>query len=175
MNTFYIPTSSLNFNNIFSSESISPLGFYPERKFGYSNWVNIPENALEGVILLYDTLKSFVRPISNVEDHPMVIEIQTDEDFPALQEGVFYSTHTIYLDPWHTKVHFFTEQDKSVVLSLSEHSLETKMLRLYKKKMFVAENTPREKYSVVTHHDNIPISRVEVEKDIFVNKIKGLL
>lgn len=175
MKTFYIPTSSLNFNNIFSSESISPLGFYPERKFGYSNWVNIPENALEGVILLYDTLKSFVRPISNVEDHPMVIEIQTDEDFPALQEGVFYSTHTIYLDPWHTKVYFFTEQDKSVVLSLSEHSLETKMLRLYKKKMFVAENTPREKYSVVTHHDNIPISRAEVEKDIFVNKIKGLL
>jgi len=99
MKKYYIPTSSLNFNNIFSSESISPCGFYSLRNFGYSNCVSIPENPLEGAILLYEELKSFARPISNVEDHPMLIEIETDETFPTLQDGVFYSTHTIYLDP----------------------------------------------------------------------------
>ena len=30
----YIPTCTLNFNNILSSESISPLGFYARRGFG---------------------------------------------------------------------------------------------------------------------------------------------
>ena len=95
MKTYYIPTSSLNFNNIFSSESISPMGFYSQRKFGYSNWVQIPENPIEGAVLLYDTFKHFSRPASNLEDHPMVIEIQIDEDFPKLQDGIFNSTHTL--------------------------------------------------------------------------------
>ncbi|MBQ8387081.1 MAG: hypothetical protein IJX48_06520 [Paludibacteraceae bacterium] len=173
MKKYYIPTSSLNFNNIFSSESISPCGFYPLRKFGYSNCVSILENPLEGAILLYERLKSFARPISNVEDHPMVIEIETDETFPTLQDGVFYSTHTLYLDPWHTKVYFFTEQDKTIALSLSEHSLETKMLRLYKKRMIVY--MPHEKYQAISDFDNISISNSEIEKDVITNKIKGLL
>ena len=173
MKKYYIPTSSLNFNNIFSSESISPCGFYSLRNFGYSNCVSIPENPLEGAILLYEELKSFARPISNIEDHPMLIEIETDETFPTLQDGVFYSTHTIYLDPWHTKVYFFTEQDKTIALSLSEHSLETKMLRLYKKRMIVY--MPHEKYQAISDFDNISISNSEIERDVITNKIKGLL
>ena len=113
MKTYYIPTSSLNFNNIFSSESISPKGFYSRRNFGYSRWMSIPENPFDGVVLLYREPKMFMRPMSDLEDHPMLIEIKTDEEFPLLLEGIYYSPHTIYLDPRHTHVYFFSERDKT--------------------------------------------------------------
>ena len=79
----YIPTTSLNFNNILSTESISPKGFYASRGFGYSRWFSIPENNLDGAILLYESPAELVRPKSDLEDHPLLIEIETDEVFPG--------------------------------------------------------------------------------------------
>ena len=61
----YIPTTSLNFNNILSTESISPKGFYASRGFGYSRWFSIPENNLDGAILLYESPAELVRPKSD--------------------------------------------------------------------------------------------------------------
>ena len=43
MKKLYIPTSTLNFNNILSSESISPKAFYAIRGFGYSRWQEVEE------------------------------------------------------------------------------------------------------------------------------------
>ena len=48
----YIPTTTRNFQNILSSESISPKSFYKERKFGDNRWYSIPENNMENVILI---------------------------------------------------------------------------------------------------------------------------
>ena len=173
MNTYYIPTSSLNFNNIFSSESISPKGFYERRNFGYSRWTTIPENPLNGAILLYGEPKMFSRPISDIVDYPMLIEIQSDKKYKRLQNGVFYAAHTIYLDPWHTKIHFFSEETKNTVLSRSDSSLETKMLRLYQKRFDVEYYNST--YSIVECIQDFPIDEIEIERDIKINKIKGLL
>ena len=73
MKRFYIPTSSLNFNNILSSESISPKAFYTARSFGYGRWVSVPENPFENSIVIYDQLCLFNRPVSDFEDHPMLV------------------------------------------------------------------------------------------------------
>ena len=173
MRTYYIPTSSLNFNNIFSSESISPKGFYEKRNFGYSRWTAIPENPLKGAILLYSEPKSFTRPILDEEDHPMLIEIQTDEEFPILSDGVHYSQHTIYLDPWHTHVYFFSENNRETAFSLSDSSLETKMLRLYRNHITI-KTFPLSYNSVETISD-FDILEEEITKDIQINKLKGLL
>lgn len=54
----------------------------------------------------------FERPKSDIEDHPMLIEIDIDEDFPKMTDGVFYTDRTIYLNPWQTKFIFFCENDK---------------------------------------------------------------
>lgn len=81
MKRLYIPTSTFNFNNILSSESVSPKAFYGQRGFGYSRWMTIPENGIENVTLLYEKPFVFSRPKSDVEDHPMLIELQTDIDF----------------------------------------------------------------------------------------------
>lgn len=173
MRTYYIPTSSLNFNNIFSSESISPKGFYEKRDFGYSRWTTIPENHLNGAILLYSEPKSFVRPQSDIEDHPMLIELITDEVFPIFAEGIYYSRHTIYLDPWHTYVYFFKDADRTTTLSMSDSSLETKMLRLYGKHIVVKSFETA--YSIIDSMQDFDILENEITKDIQINKAKGLL
>lgn len=174
MKKLYIPTSSLNFNNILSSESISPRSFYERRGFGYRRWTTIPENENENVILLYETPFSFDRPISDVEDHPMMIEITTDEDFPlANASGVRYSDHTIYLDPWNTKFIFLEEKDKRVALSLSDNSLETKMLPLYSKNVICLGLY--EKLRIPSVKLQQPLCVSGLEKDKQLNKMKGLL
>ena len=170
----YIPTTSLNFNNILSTESISPKGFYALRGYGYSRWFSIPENDFDGAILLYESPAVHVRPKSDLEDHPLLIEIETDEDFPVAKEGIRYSKHSIYLNPWNTKFIFQNEKDRTVAYSLSDSSLETKMLRLYNNKIIVASvqgSFPTmEGISI-----DFTIENSCIEKDRQINKIKGLL
>ena len=74
----YIPTTSLNFNNILSTESISPKGFYALRGYGYSRWFSIPENDFDGAILLYESPAVHVRPKSDLENKFCVPRIQVD-------------------------------------------------------------------------------------------------
>lgn len=172
MKKLYIPVSTFNFNNILSSESISPKAFYEQRGFGYSRWLSIPENNIDNVVLLYDKPFKFSRPMSDVEDHPMLIEIITNEDFPQLNASVFFSDHTIYLSPYRTKFIFFTEQVKRIVMSLTDSSLETKMMRIYGRR-FVVETPINQDIPKVSlnHH----LNEIEIIKDFQINKMKGLL
>lgn len=172
MNKLYIPTSSLNFNNIMSSESISPKAFYSLRGFGYSRWQIVNENNIENVILLYEQPFTFSRPISDVEDHPMLIEITTDKDYPALSDGVYYCDHTIYLSPWRTRFFFFNEQDKTVTLSLSDSSLETKMMGLYQRQLYVKTFQVK---TIDKIDCKVPLNHDAIDEDCRINKLKGLL
>lgn len=174
MKKLYIPTSTCNFNNILSSESISPKAFYSLRKFGYSRWTNIPENDNDNVILLYEEPFAFSRPKSDTEDYPMLVEIETDEEFPETSvQGVRYSDHTIYLVRRCTHFVFFNEQDKSTTLSMSETSAETKLVDLYKQQIRIHN------FQHKTQQENIKfetgLNKVEIEKDVRINKMKGLL
>ena len=172
---YYIPTTSLNFNNILSTESVSPKAFYGKRGFGYSRWFTVEENCKEHITLLYDTPHMFKRPISDIEDHPMLLEIDTDETFPQLVKGVFYTDRTIYLNPWQTKFIFFSEKDRMTAMSLSDSSLETKLIRLYKRKIYVYQYEGT--YPIVQTSSSIPVGDINeyVEDDYVVNKMKGLL
>lgn len=179
MKTYYIPTSSLNFNNILSSESISPKAFYQARAFGYSRWTTIPENPYDNSIVLYDQLCSFARPKSDYEDHPMVVEVILDDDindtFTRLDEHTLLSDRTIYLDPFTTRVFFFSENEKWIALSLSDSSIETKFVRLYQKKIQIVAphlvsyqlpNSSKEAQS---------LNVAEIDRDKRINRMKGLL
>ncbi len=174
MKKLYIPTSTCNFNNILSSESISPKAFYARRDFGYSRWTNIPENDNDNVILLYEEPFAFSRPKSEVEDHPMLVEFETDEEFPQTRvQGVRYSDHTIYLVRRCTHFIFFNEQDMRTTLSMSETSAETKLVDLYKRQIYIRNFQRR------TQQQNIKVetglNEAAIKKDIRINKMKGLL
>ena len=174
MKKLYIPTSTCNFNNILSTESISPKAFYERRDFGYSRWTNIPENDNDNVILLYEEPFAFSRPKSEVEDHPMLVEIETDEEFPQTRvQGVHYSDHTIYLVRRCTHFVFFNEQDMRTTLSMSETSAETKLVDLYKRQIYIRNFQRRTQQQNIKV--DIELNAAEIEKDICINKMKGLL
>lgn len=171
---YYIPTSTLNFNNILSTESISPYMFYLKRGYGYSRWQKTNENALDNSIVLYENPFSFTRNNDEVEDHPLLVEICSDETFKEVENGVYISKNTIYLTPENTKFIFFSEEDKRTTLSLSDSSLETKMLQLYQSNLIVAtygENT----YNPLKQDPNKNVSKEDILKDCRINKIKGML
>jgi hypothetical protein len=179
MKTFYIPTTTLNFNNILSSESISPKAFYKNRLFGYSRWASIPENPFENSIVLYDQAVFFNRPKSDYEDHPLLLEVVLDEDclsaLTALDEHVFLLDRTIYLNPFTTKIYFFSENERKIALSLSDSSIETKFVRLYQKRIYVV-TPPIFTYSLSNFSkEQQSLNLSEIEKDKRINRMKGLL
>lgn len=173
MKKFYIPTSSLNFNNILSTESVSPKAFYECRKFGYGRWTSIPENSCDFVVTLYDHPGMFARTQSDLEDHPLLIEYSTDEEFKKVGDGIHVSDHTLYFNPAITRFIFFTEQDRKVALSLTESSLETKLVSVYKQRIIV--ETFEKQYAPIGIHELNAVNEIEIEKDRMINRMKGLL
>lgn len=175
MKELYIPTTTLNLNNILSSESISPKAFYGCRGFGFQRWETIPENNVENAIILYEKSFKFIRPKGETEDHPMFVKIETDEEFPSVGEGVYYCDRTIYLSPWRTKFVFFSEENKKTALSLAVHSLEIKIGNLYREKgCFEVDKEIKGKVPKVNEL-NLTLNEVEIERDRRINKMKGLL
>ncbi len=173
----YIPTSSRNFNCLLSEECISPKSFYGERGFGYSKWHSIPENPYEHLIVLYDDLKYFNRPNEGFDDYPLVIEVNVDDHdvknlFRKDSNGTYLYDGTLYFNPKTTSFIFFSEQHKKIVLSKAEGSLETKLVRIYYKKIRVER--PGGNYKVPQVQDAI-LNSEELDKSIRINKVKGFI
>ena len=171
----YIPTTTLNFNNILSSETISPKAFYGIRGYGYKRWEPVAENCLENGILLYKKPFSFTRPANGLDDYPMLIEIEMDEDevaeFEPCGDWGYKSRHSLSLTPVTTRFIFFSEKDKRIALSKSEASAETKLTRLYDGKLSV-ENYAED----MQKHEVLDWEKPDykaLEDDKRLNKIKG--
>lgn len=174
MITLYIPTTTLNFNNILSSESISPSAFYSERKFGYPRWNPIKENNVDNAIILYDKPYSFQISSEGIETHPMIIGIIISEkEVKKIDSGVYYCDHTIYLNPWHTCFIFLSDRDRRITLSMSDSSAETKLIRLYHKLLYVYDNL-KTGYKIPEKLP-IPLNSNERERDFQINRVKGML
>lgn len=173
----YIPTSSRNFNCLFSEESISPKSFYGERGFGYSKWHSIPENPYENLIVLYNELRYFERPNEGFDDYPLVIEVSLDDKeveelFRKDKSGAYLYDGTLYFNPKTAGFVFFSERHKNIVLSKAEGSLETKLVRIYNRKIrvervggnYVAPQVP-----------DAELNRDELAKSVRINKVKGFI
>lgn len=179
----YIPTSTLNFNNIMSSESISPVKFYLERGFGYKRFEKVLPNNLDYSIILYDKYPQFTINDKEMENYPMVIEIETksaNEDvIRKYQDGIYLSEETIYLNPFTTKIIFRNEQEKRSTLSKAEPSIETKMIPLYDKcKCFYIKNGNIESFDWLGNSEIQDTSTDYlhyISKDKKINKLKGFL
>lgn len=113
----YIPTCTLNFNNIMSSESISPLGFYARRGFGNKRFYPVCANDNEEAILSFTKYPRFEVVDDGLENYPMVIEVETEDykegGFEKVYEcngvGVYACYHTVNLNPFHIRIFFDSE------------------------------------------------------------------
>lgn len=173
----YIPTSSRNFNCLFSEESISPKSFYGERGFGYSKWHSIPENPYENLIVLYDELRYFERPNEGFDDYPLVIEVclndkEVEELFRKDKSGAYLYDGTLYFNPKTTGFVFFSEQHKDIVLSKAEGSLETKLVRIYNKKIRVERAGGN---YVAPQVPDAELNKDELARSVRMNKVKGFI
>lgn len=196
----YIPTCTLNFNNILSSESISPLGFYARRGFGNKRFYPVCANDKEQVIISYSKYPRFEVEENDLENYPMVIEIETDDYKDGFFEkanehdGVetYLCYHTINLNPFHCRIYFNSYQERQGVLSKAEQSLENKFYKLYspnigvkpkEKKTFfyVAKDlfTQSEKDDFLWNpsYANCKIKNesIDVSRDVLLDRIKGFI
>lgn len=195
----YIPTCTLNFNNILSSESISPLGFYARRGFGNKRFYPVCANDKEQVIILYSKYPRFEIEENDLENYPMVIEIETDDykdgffEKAKEHDGVetYLCYHTINLNPFHCRIYFNSYQERQGVLSKAEQSLENKFYKLYapnidvkpkEKNIFgVAKDlfTQSEKDDFLWNpsYVNFKIKNepINVSRDVLLDRIKGFI
>lgn len=135
----FIPTCTLNFNNIFSTESISPNALYATRGFGNKRYYAVEANSLDMAITLYSKYPVFQVDNTDLENYPMVIEIDTEDYEPAefkhfgSNNGVeiYICASTIYLNPFHCVIYFDSYEARQGVLTKAEQSLENKFSKLY--------------------------------------------
>lgn len=175
----FIPTSTLNLNNIMSSESVSPASFYSRRGFGFKRFEKVMPNNLNNRIILYEKYPEFNLNDNELENYPMVIEINTNtikEDVIKEQNEEYFTEETIYLNPFTTKIYFRVKQEEVAALSKTEPSLEAKMITLYEN-CFEIKRWEIESYKWIKsgiEDSNNDISK-HISKDRKINKQKGLL
>lgn len=172
----YIPTSTLNFNNIISSESISPYSFYQLRGYGFRRFEKVQPNSLDNSILLYDKFPAFSINDKELENYPMVIEICPEScsaHFDSIGNGIYRCSETIYLNPFNSSIYFNSYAELTTTKSKSEPSIESKLANLYKGCYKVVDSSIKPtSYNYDEVHD-IELNKKAVEQDIRINKLKG--
>lgn len=170
----YFPTTILNIGEMLATDSISPASFYKNRGFGSPHWYNVVEGGEGNVLFLYKKCFRFSRPKSDLEDRPMFVCMEINEDLPLLQDGILYSDHTLYFD-WNTRFLFFSEEDRRIAISLSQISESTKMLGLYREKRMNLLEDIRETLDKNIDIRELPMNLTAIEADYKVDKIKGVI
>ena len=144
----FIPTCTLNFNNIFSTESISPKAYYANRGFGNRRYYSVEANSLDMAVTLYSKYPVFKVDNTDLENYPMVIEIDTD-DYEQTEFNISGSNNeietytcasTIYLNPFHCYFYFDSYEAREGVLTKAEQSLENKFSKLYSPNLRIWRN-----------------------------------
>lgn len=167
----YIPTSSLNFNDIFATESISPKCFYEQRKFGTKRHYGVNLSLSNEYITLFNKMPCFdlnLGKLSNMVEYPLLIEITIDKPndiYREIGEGVYIVENTIHLCPQSTRIIFFEQEDYKIILNKALLNLETKLVEKYTKCFHVLtsdELSKLEKFNL----DKITVAE-RAKEDIF--------
>lgn len=183
----YIATSSLNFDAIVSTDSVSPASFYSQRRFGIPFVYEKASLCLHNSILLTDVFPIFNIEKSDVDHRPMVIEIEADNypnRFKIVKDcdgfGVYSTDKTLYLSPVSCRLYFCSEADKRATLSKAESILESKYM-LYERMGTICVydgHIPNAKINQNTFsgiEDEPVLNSESVKEDIQINKAKGFI
>lgn len=187
MDYLYIPTTTLNFNNILSTGSISPAAVYAARQFGYKQFEVVEPNPFRNVLLLYDRHPEYVLKDTDRDNYPMVLRIRDDRLPGKLEKltgrkghpAVYACAETIYFDPTSVDLLFPSAQVQRTALTKSEPSLTTKLVELFRPCMRVPS---REEFDSFTWSNEILEWIKDSDKGIVVkcceddnriNRLKG--
>ena len=172
---YYIPTSSLNLDNILQAESISPYSFYAQRKSGYRSIEVLSEFRTIDYLLLFKKPIRFTINDPNRYNFPMLIEIEDDmqlKDLRDIGKGVYVYSETLYLTPWNCRIFFFSEEAYNLTTINTKNN---KSIKFYNKYQIISTVKS-------LHLEEIPqISCEEIgantvkSKEFQLDKEKGLL
>lgn len=183
----YIATTTLNFDAIVSTESISPASFYQLRKFGISLFYDKASLMRPNSILLTDMFPYFSINRDEVSHRPMVIEID-DSNYPGIfnkvkdnnDYSVYQTGQTIYLSPLSSVFYFYSDGDKRATLSKAESIAESKYclydtlgaLKVFDNRNAYIKLGPDAFKQI---NDFAAPESSSIKEDIVVNKAKGFI
>jgi hypothetical protein len=147
MQYLYLPTTTLNFNNLLSTGSVSPPALYAVRRFGYKQFDVVAPNPFKNVLLLYDQCPLFAIEDTSRDSHPLVLRVLTERLPKSLTQqngkntdvGVFSCAETIYFDPSSADLFFLTAEAKQVTMAKAEPSLTTKLIDVFQPYMRILD------------------------------------
>lgn len=185
-NYLFIPVNSLNFNNILSSESISPASFYEKRGFGFRRFERINANPLPNSILAYTKVVAIETPKSDREEYPIYLAVP-ESYIPADHKA--FATDNVTVLQTDASIHinwkecFFiakNEEDRKKLAAGTKRSLEIKHADLYLKNFYLVTDYNFETIDWnETILDNIRdyknYNQNQIIKDQKLNKLKGLV
>lgn len=132
---YYIPTSSLNLDNILQAECISPSSFYSERETGYKSIEVIKE--LKGInrIVMFQYPVRFTIDDPNRYNYPLLIEVEDENQLHGdclrkESNGIYTYSQTLYLTPTNCRLFFFTEDAYSLT---TINTRSNKSIKYYEK------------------------------------------
>lgn len=173
---FYIPTSSLNMDNLLQSECILPISHYAQRLTGYKSYEQLEELRPFNAIVLFKYPVQFTINDVGRYNYPMLIEFEDDlqtQDFceNEIQDGVCFCSHTLNLTPTNCCFYFFSEQAYKITLVNTQGNKSIK----YYKNYSIVSNVNKLKTRPLPKFVLIPYCEVGAYEDEVIDKQKGVL
>ena len=178
----YIATTTLNIDNILSTECIAPLSFYKGRDYGYNNFSPIQYIPYTNVQLLFSGIPHFQINDSEHNAFPLVIEVDfLENSINCKQIGdvnnikIYTTDDVIRLTPYNARILFFNPKDlNSAKLSCSD-SLTNKLGERFSFNLCRPEFELQSVLAQVTVEDVCNGYESKVIKDNLLNKVKGFI
>lgn len=183
---FYIPINSLNFNNILSSESLSPFSFYEKRGYGFKRFEKLTLNPFNNSILAYNAIPLIENLKSDREEYPIYLAIPNDylEDVKNSYTKddilILQVSKTLYLNSFECFFITKSKEEKLKLIASSRRSLEVKSANKYFENFATLEELNFQTFNwngdiLNSIFDIKSIDSASLLYDQKINKFKGLL
>jgi hypothetical protein len=177
----YIPFNSNDFNSIFTTLSISPCSFYPNRKYSFKRASTSILNENEDFLVCFNQPVFHNRELDNDYGFPVLLETNieiSEQEFSEINSGIKYFPigKTIYLTNGFNLL-FRSEKEMNETFAKSLKSIETKYASLAKinskvlKQNFYVSDIPKLKFPSLNPTSN----NITFKKERKLNKILGTI
>ena len=147
----YIPTSSLNADNILSCECVAPAGECRKRDFGYAHFEVLEElYPYEHCTLAFTKVPTFSIADPSRENYPMVVEMEIPDiekaglvSLDVVVEGaeIFATATPLIVSPTHTRLLFYEKKALEYTLHCCADSAKCKLFDLFRSDCFAIVST----------------------------------
>lgn len=179
----FIATSSLNLDNILSTECIAPLSFYNARTYGYNTFYGLDLIPFKNVLILFSKIPYFEIMDAESDNRPIVLEVDIDEKATPLTHvfekdrvDVFSVDNVIHLSPFNTRILFYNVRDLNYSRLSCSDSLTNKLGDHFKFDFCNGEFNIASLSSQNIHVEDVCKDYdIKVLKDNKLNVIKGFM